>query len=291
MDRNNQDFQYIVQQKALYPQLCHASNIISQNGKNNLNAQQQACLDVLIPQYALYLRAMLNENASDQQSVIRRVSLLNTYYNFIHDNGFDLIFPSTGKFRPTILEEFMFLLFKSHIEDIKARLDPHDKLRSGFVKAYSNIYFNADDINGFINSPKVGVNTKDQDYAIYRSFDISINGQPTITINIPCVAIEVKTYIDKTMLDTIIATAEKIKSGNPHSRFVAVAETYDVSLTVDPAYSRIDQIYILRKSKRSNMWRDIDSSVVWRLYHETVSHLNQVWANISVKLSNDGIII
>ncbi len=291
MDKDNPDLQYIAQQKGLHPQLSHASNIILQNRKNDLTAQQRTFLDVLIPQYASYLRAMLSENASDQPSIVRRVGHLNTYYNYIHNNGYDRIFPSTGKFRPTILEEFMYLLFKSYIEDLKSRLDPHDLLKSGFVKAYSNIYFNSDDINGFINSPQIGVNTKDQDYAIYRSFDITINGQPTITINIPCVAIEVKTYIDKTMLDSIIATAEKIKSGNPHSRFVAVAETYDVRLSVDPAYSRIDQIYILRKSRRGAQWNDIDASVVWRLYNETVSHLSQVWANISVKLNNDGVII
>lgn len=110
-------------------------------------------------------------------------------------------------------------------------------------------------------------------------------------INIPAIAIEAKTYIDKTMLDSIMATAEKIKSGNPHTRFVAVTESYDVSLVVDPAYSRIDQIYVLRKMGRKEGWRDIDPEVVLRLFHETVDHLERPWSDVETKLRNDGVVI
>ena len=110
-------------------------------------------------------------------------------------------------------------------------------------------------------------------------------------IRIPAIAIEAKTYIDKTMLDSIIATAEKIKSGNPHARFIAVAERYDVSYDVDPAYSRIDQIYILRKTMRKTGWQDIDSEVVWRLFSESVSHLNRPWADIQNRIENEGIVL
>ena len=77
---------------------------------------------------------------------------------------------------------------------------------------------------------------KDQDFAIYREFDLKINDK-IHNIRIPIVAIENKTYIDKTMLEGIIATAEKVKNGNPYSRFVVVSENYDVDLSVDPSYS------------------------------------------------------
>ncbi len=137
----------------------------------------------------------------------------------------------------------------------------------------------------------MGVNEKDQDYAIYRTFNISIDKANPLQIRIPVLAIEAKTYIDKTMLDSIIATAEKIKSGNPHTRFIAVAERYDVSFSVDPAYSRIDQIYILRKAMRKSEWMDIDREVVWRLFEETIIHLERPWSSIENKLSESGTII
>ena len=41
-----------------------------------------------------------------------------------------------------------------------------------------------------------------------------------------------------------------------------IFENYDVDLNVDPAYSRIDQIYVLRKCKRKEAWADIDPVVV-----------------------------
>ena len=110
-------------------------------------------------------------------------------------------------------------------------------------------------------------------------------------IRIPAVAIEAKTYIDKTMLDSIIATAEKVKSGNPHTRFIAVAERYDVSFSVDPAYSRIDQIYVLRKSMRKSEWIDIDENVVWRMVDETIKHLERPWSDIETRIKEDGVII
>jgi len=43
------------------------------------------------------------------------------------------------------------------------------------------------------------------------------------------------------MLDGSIVTAEKIKNDNPYCLFLVVTECYDVSLDVDPAYSRINR--------------------------------------------------
>ena len=112
-----------------------------------------------------------------------------------------------------------------------------------------NLFITGGSFSSFVETPLMNINSKDQDFAIYRKVKISLDDNNTKTVNIPCVAIESKTYIDKTMLDTIIATADKLKGGNPYTKFVAVSETYDVDLKVDPAYSRIDQIYVLRKCK------------------------------------------
>ena len=209
----------------------------------------------------------------------------------MHEKELDRAFSAQGKFRPTILEEFLFLLFKDYVELVKTRDDSEGVLGSGAVKAYSNIYFKAKNFKDFIKSPEIGVNEKDQDYAIYRIFDITVNKSNSMQIRIPAIAIEAKTYIDKTMLDSIIATAEKIKSGNPHTRFIVVAERYDVSFAVDPAYSRIDQIYVLRKSMRKSEWIDIDENVVWRMVDETIKHLERPWSDIETRIKEDGVII
>lgn len=286
----NNDYDFICKAKELYPQLSHASNIITKYN-SSLTAKEERALTILIPEYAKYLRKMLNLDTYDRESIDKKVGYLNKYYNFMHTHELDRAFSAQGKFRPTILEEFLFLLFRNFVEEVKAEYDEKDVLDSGAVKAYSNIYFKAKNFMDFIASPEIGVNEKDQDFAIYRTFNISINNADPMQIRIPAIAIEAKTYIDKTMLDSIIATAEKIKSGNPHTRFIAVAERYDVSFSVDPAYSRIDQIYVLRKSMRKSEWIDIDKNVVWRMFSETLTHLKRPWSDIKKRIEENGVII
>jgi hypothetical protein len=47
------------------------------------------------------------------------------------------------------------------------------------------------------------------------------------------------------MLEGSIATAEKIKYGNPYSLFFVVTERYAVDLSIDPVYSKIDQYRLI----------------------------------------------
>lgn len=288
--KNSKEYEFISEARELHPQLSHASNIVAK-ASGNLSAKESAALETLIPKYAQYLKKMLRISGYDKTSVGRKVDALNEYYNFMHDNGLDRVFSAQGKFRPTILEEFLFLLFKDYVDVVKRKDDVDDVLNSGSVKAYSNLYFKAKNFREFIKSPEIGVNEKDQDFAIYRTFEISINNADPLQIRIPALAIEAKTYIDKTMLDSIIATAEKIKSGNPHTRFIAVSERYDVSFSVDPAYSRIDQIYVLRKTMRKSEWIDVDKKVVWRMFEETIKHLERPWSDIETRIKDDGVII
>lgn len=288
--KNSKEYKFISEARELHPQLSHASNILAK-ASGKLSAKESAALEILIPKYAQYLKKMLRIAGYDKFSIGRKVDALNEYYNFMHDNGLDRVFSAQGKFRPTILEEFLFLLFKDYVDVVKRKDDVDDVLNSGAVKAYSNLYFKAKNFREFIKSPEIGVNEKDQDFAIYRTFEISINNADPLQIRIPAIAIEAKTYIDKTMLDSIIATAEKIKSGNPHTRFIAVSERYDVSFSVDPAYSRIDQIYVLRKTMRKSEWIDVDKKVVWRMFEETIKHLERPWSDIETRIKDDGVII
>ena len=288
--KNSKEYKFISEARELHPQLSHASNIVAK-ASGNLSAKESAALETLIPKYAQYLKKMLRISGYDKTSVGRKVDALNEYYNFMHDNGLDRVFSAQGKFRPTILEEFLFLLFKDYVDVVKRKDDVDDVLNSGSVKAYSNLYFKAKNFSEFIKSPEIGVNEKDQDFAIYRTFEISIHNADPLQIRIPALAIEAKTYIDKTMLDSIIATAEKIKSGNPHTRFIAVSERYDVSFSVDPAYSRIDQIYVLRKTMRKSEWIDVDKKVVWGMFEETIKHLERPWSDIETRIKDDGVII
>lgn len=270
-----------------YPQLCHASNIL----KKYDDGQKVNQLMQIADKYAIYLEENLKLVGFTDASIKKRVRLLNDYYNFIHNNNLDNLYSSQGKFRPTILEEFLYLLFKDFVKQYQTKLNAQDQLESGSVKAYSNLYFKAKSFDEFVTNPDMAVNEKDQDFAIYRKFVLTVNGTKTVNLQVPAIAIEAKTFIDKTMLDGIIATAEKVKSGNPYSMFVSVTETYDVAFGVDPAYSRIDQIYVLRKTTRKAAWANIDVDVVLRMFHEIKVHLERPWSDVRTRLNQEGVII
>ncbi|MBQ0066577.1 MAG: Bpu10I family restriction endonuclease, partial [Phascolarctobacterium sp.] len=151
-------------------------------------------------------------------------------------------------------------------------------------------FFTGANFQDFIASPSIGINSKNQDFAIYRQTELIVNNERK-NICLPIVALENKTYIDKTMLEGSIATAEKIKSGNPYCLFCIVTETYEVSFDVDPAYSRIDQIFVLRKSSLRNGFQPIDFDVVYNLVNKINSHLERQWSDVEQKMLTTGEII
>lgn len=298
--------------------LIHASNILKKAedcANENASNSKVKILNLLIPEYLQYIKEQLSikvENIeynrdhitgkypeSVNKRIEQRVTLLNNYYQFFEDNkiegknGFD----SRSKIRSTILEEFMFLLFKDYVDNLLQECDVKSQiLQNGSVQAYSNLYFTAANIKDFIDNPTIELNTKDQDYAIYRAIDISIKNSSasTKTANIPILAIENKTFLDKTMLEGAIATAEKIKMGAPYAVYVVATETYAVKYEVDPVYSRIDQIFVLRKckhNKENRLPQPIDAEVVKTMFWYIIERLQRPWAEIEKKLTTFGTII
>lgn len=281
---------YINSKNNDYHQLCHASNLLGK-WHSDLNSKQTDALFDILNCYYEYLKGNLDLKGFSKSVVYKRVELLNNYYNFFYQNSYDNTFTSQGKLRPTILEEFMFLLFQDYVNHLKNRYgDEEDVIDSGSAKAYTNLYFTSGSFQNFVNSPTIEINVKDQDFAIYRNFKLTLNNK-TREIKIPIVAVENKTYIDRTMLEGIMSTAEKIKTGNPYALFITVSENYDVDLNVDPAYSRIDQIYVLRKCKRKEAWADIDPAVVWRMFSEVRAHIERPWSDVENKMRKEGVII
>jgi hypothetical protein len=215
------------------------------------------------------------------------VNCWNEYLNFVRTNNKTAngtIFTSQSKFEPTILEEVLYRMFKEY---------ESDRIKIGGIKAFSNMFFSSSDFEDFKERSNIKINTKDQDFAIYKQVDISITGNETaVNAFIPVLALECKIYLDKTMLEGSIATAEKIKNGNPYCRFCIVTEYYDVDKKVDIRNSRIDQIYILKKDmKRKNSDNmPIAQDVVELIYADTKKHLEAKWTDIEKNIKERGVI-
>ncbi len=285
-----EDLNFLRDECEVHTQLSHASNICTKSTRG-VKVKEKKALEEIIPIYAEYLESQKKLKGYSVSVIKERVNLLNGYYRDYNHLQLDNVFTSQGKFRSTILEEFMFFLFRDYVVELKKKYKDADNLiQGGAAKAYTNLYFTASGIENFVKEPNVEINVKDQDFAIYRKVELRIDGN-TKEIKVPIVAVENKTYLDKTMLEGVIATAEKLKSGNPYTRFVVVSENYDVDLKVDPIYSRIDQIYVLRKSKRKEYFTPIDADVVIRFFQETKQHIERPWSNIEAKMREEGVIM
>ncbi len=272
----------------------HGRNILAKL-KNwaSLTRSQRKQLQVVIEEYKKWKEVNEKLRGYSYEVLKKRVKQLNRYKEKVEKVGFS----AQSKFHSSIIEEFLYYLFRDLPVELNRKAEKErnskskNKILIGGIRAYSNLYFAPENLKEFIKTPNMKVNVKDQDFAIYRTILIKAEEEQKL-INVPIVSIECKTYIDKTMLEGSIATAEKIKNGNPYCLFLVVTEWYDVSYDVDPAYSRIDQIYVLRKEKRKpNKKKPIDFAVVEDLFGFVKRHLERDWSTIEQKLAKEGKIL
>jgi len=270
----------------------HGSNILTKikNTKQTKNDKEDE-LNIIVSKYKEWFEKNEQLIGYTDEIIEKRVKWLNEYKTAIKD----IDYTAQSKFHSSVLEEFLYYLFRDLLKDIMNSINVENKkvqkISIGGIRAYSNLYFAPKDIQNFMQTSNMKINVKDQDFSIYRKVIIRADDEQK-TINVPIVSIECKTYIDKTMLEGSIATADKIKNGNPYCLFLVVTETYDVSYEVDPAYSRIDQIYVFRKAKRrSNDNNSIDYLVVQDLFDFVKAHLLRDWSNIEKKLKQEGKIL
>lgn len=253
----------------------HFSNIENKLKKKDITKKKILFLIDCINKYKIYHEAL---NTTEDISKI--TENWNKYNNFIKNNNKN-IFTSQSKFESSIIEESIYRIFKKFEDDI---------IKVGSTKTYLNMYYSANNFDDFKNYGVFKYNIKDMDFAIYKEVKLRIgNDHKEKTINIPIIAIECKTYIDKTMLESSVATAEKIKNGNPYCKFYIVTGTYEVDKNIDIIISpHIDQIYVLRKDNINN---DIDKDVIKKLYEDVDNYLHSTWNNIDNNIKNHGILL
>jgi hypothetical protein len=263
----------------------HGDNI-SHKIASEKKPQNQKLLREIDVRYFKWKEETLKITGTSESDIKKRVKLLNDYKSFINQSKFRKEkgqrygFTSQSQLHSSVIEEFTYYLFK----DIGKLSNKH--INWGRTEAYTNLYFAPPNIDEFENNSNIVINVKNQDFSISKEVILrsrvknSKNWQEN-KIYVPIVSIECKTYLDKTMYEGSVSTAEKIKKGNPYCIFLIVTETYEVRLDVDPKYSSIDQIYVLRKEKATN---PICVDVVYDLFKYVESHINSDWYNIQERV-------
>lgn len=220
---------------------CHASNILAKRNDSKIG--------FFFDPYKTFSEALCG-------TLTEAVAALNTYKDFVARHS---KYKFQSKFAPTIIEEFVCRILKNEFGN--------DVLMYGSVSAYSSLYFSYSGKKSFKQGIDLRLNVKEQDVGIYKKETLTSDSGDKHDIFIPIVCIECKTYLDKTMYEGSVATADKIKSGNPHCLFLLVTETYGVSQNVDIELSNIDNIYVLRKQRTRK------NQTPKPIFYEVVKHL------------------
>jgi hypothetical protein len=271
----------------------------------------------------------------DKEALYERVTLLEDYKNFLDQQHYAETFDSRSNLHSSVLEEFLYYLFKDLVEDFG--------VYSLFGKSHTfkDIFFVAPNYYKMLQTPHGRIEKKDHDFVIgvrvqaslqtvkprlelfhevdegsdsqrdlvadaLQDEDVDLESQVTVPVeelsefneevgagdaeihlfDIPSIAIECKTYLDKTMLEGSSRAAEELKGRNPNGLYIVVMEWIKLSEAVNLRKYKVDQIYVLRKQKNTDReYRFlegysknlIDPEVVWHLFPKVRAHLTTDW--------------
>lgn len=167
----------------------------------------------------------------------------------------------------------MFYLFKDMVADIS------DSALIGKSHTFRDIFFRATSYDDMLKKPSVLVEIKDHDFAIGVKIASTFKcfGQSVVEPHewdLPAVAIECKTYLDKTMLQDAATAAEQLKHRNPNAVYIVVAEWLKLTEAVNLRKFKIDQIYVLRKQKNTDREFRYDENYEKNpIYPDVIEHL------------------
>jgi hypothetical protein len=250
--------------------------------------------------------------SQDEGLVRQRVELLTAYKDFLDQQHYAEQFDARSNLHSSVLEEFHYYLFK----DMIASSGPHALI--GKSHTFKDIFFAAPSFSELLHHPHAKIERKDHDFVIGTTIEAIFQSstppeqeerpggqqvlfaekperheQVTVTQNrethlfdLPAIAIECKTYLDKTMLEGSSRAAEELKARNPNARNIVVAEWLKLSADVNLQKYKVDQIYVLRKQKNTDreyrflpgyIKKPIDPLVVWHLFSTVRAYLTSNW--------------
>ena len=253
------------------------------------------------------------ESDRDCETIERRTRLFEDYKAFIDQQHYAEQFDSRSNLHSSVLEEFMYYLFKDLVEGFG------EHALIGKSHAFKDVFFFPPSYRAMLVRPYARIERKDHDFVIGATYAASFNAKtppvdqtdagdaatrveeapdayikPSVTtdveshlFDIPAVAIECKTYLDKTMLEGSSRAAEELKARHPNGLYIVVMEWIKLTEAVNPRKYKVDQIYILRKQKNTDReFRYLDSyekkpisvDVVTHLFQTVRSHLTTDWA-------------
>ncbi|MBI3654014.1 MAG: Bpu10I family restriction endonuclease [Acidobacteria bacterium] len=228
----------------------------------------------------------------DEEILARRVALLEAYKNFLDQQKYAECFDSRSNLHSTVLEEFLYYLFQTLVSEFG------NLALIGKSHTFKDLFFAPPNYKAMLKQPHASIERKDHDFVIGVTIEARlqtkqhsergateqqeasadktpiISQQECHSFDIPAVAIECKTYLDKTMLEGSSRAAEELKARNPNSIYIVVMEWLKLTEAINLRKYKVDQIYVLRKQKNTDREFRFESNYVKNPFDvKVVSHL------------------
>jgi len=248
----------------------------------------------------------------DDTIIATRVELFSRYKDFLDRQHYAEKFDSRSNLHSSVVEQFLYYLFKDLANDFG------ENALIGKSHTFKDIFFVPPSYSEMLKRPYARIEKKDHDFVIGATIQASFEAAPppeqdetpgetvaslkeepenysevTVTGNtethifdIPVVAIECKTYLDKTMLEGSSRAAEDLKARNPNSLYIVVMEWIKLTSDVNFRKYKVDQIYVLRQQKNTDrefryeedyVKNPINPIVVQHLFSKVRNHLTINW--------------
>jgi len=250
----------------------HGQNIKNKKVKSNY----PPILDEIDLKYEDWKRKTERLNSEHPEELAEKVRLLNEYYDYMETVAH--YFKAQDKLESSIIEEFLVYLLRD-IPDLKENLNG-GLLFMGQSRVYLDLSFAPQNLSDFITNPGIYINKKDQDFTIFKKVNCIFENNKNreeIELIVPAVVVECKTYIPKTMFDQAAYEAQRLKEGNPFALYIILAQQNALRDDVNLKNTKVDEIFILRKQKRSKKKKPIDASVVSDFYSFIKDYLRKDW--------------
>lgn len=270
-----------------------------QNGK--CPPEDRVLLEQAKTNYREWIAAMQALKSTGRTRVDEMVAALNRYKDaleveLIAKRASPFLKRQKGQLKldNSVLEEFMpHLVIPEVIRGLNL-----SRAVVGPQQAFMSLAFMPRSFEQLGKRPEVILKVKDQDFAIgspvfykFSSTDSFATDDTTSgTFALAVLAAECKINLDKTMFQEAAGTAARLKQGCPVARYFLVVEYLDMT-PEDPRLAAIDNVFLLRKTKRLPFERrsdareveaqhrdfPISSDVVWNFVCEIQSFVDAVW--------------
>jgi len=210
----------------------------------------------------------LNFQKDNYKDFQKATEIFNNYYSDLINFSKKHSIKSQSKFESTFLEEISAYLFKDMPEITSNKLGVFNKGIYAGMKIDANHH--------------IGIIKKDVDFCIGKKVTVVFGEQKPITIILPIVAVEVKTYLDATMFGEVKSSSKAIKSASPTSKtyilmgYKCLADEHIISARQD---SVLNEIFVLRKNELSPM----DVQTIYDYWLEITVAVNQLLSENLIK--------